>query len=145
MDAETKNYEIAYLLAPSIAEGEVLTYAGKLTGLIEAEKGQVKYVEEPKKRRLAYPIKKERNAYFGWTTFNAAPEKISGINKKLKDENSFLRYLIVEEEIEKRRPMPAFPFPTREPRAKAAPKIKIPEEKLDMEALDKRLEEILGK
>lgn len=152
MDADAKNYELAYLLSPSLAEEDVLAHAGKISSLIEEHTGAIRRVEPPKKRRLAYPVSKEHSAYFGWTTFAALPSSIAAMNKKAKDIPHVLRHLIVEEEIETRRPM----LRTFAPGARPAPvagaqrpeiprEQETPGEKLDFEALDKKLEEILGK
>ena len=144
---DSKNYELSYLLSPSLNEEEVLTYAGKLTTLIEESKGMIRRVEGPKKRQLSYPINKQKQAYFGWTTFSLAPEFAVSLEKKLKGQESMLRHLLVEEEVEVLRPMPLRVVPSRPVRPRPAP-LKMPkpvEEKLDLEALDKKLEEILGK
>ena len=147
MEQDTKNYEIAYLLPPSIQEEEVLIHAGKLSTLIEEQKGIIKHVQNPKKQKLSYPIHKERNAYFGWTTFRLAPDSVSALEKKLKANIQILRYLIVEEET--RLKAPVFRTPTIKPAGQKSPAIpreaSKTEEKLDLEALDKKLEEILGK
>ena len=147
MEQEPKNYEIAYLLSPSIPEEEVLAHAQKVSALIEDQKGIIKHVQEPKKQRLSYAINKERNAYFGWTTFRSLPDGIAGMEKRLKAETITLRYLIVEEET--RLKAPVFRTPTAKPGMQKSPAIpreaEKTEEKLDLEALDKKLEEILGK
>lgn len=144
MDSDPKIYELAYLLPPSIREEEVLTHTAKLTNAIEEHKGLVKHAETPKKRRLAYPVEKQTIAYFGWTTFSAPPEAIKAIEKQIKAQSP-LRSMLIEEE-----PMPE---PRRMPLAGRRPagvgrvmrQPEKPEEKLDLEALDKKLEEILGK
>lgn len=146
MESDPKNYELAYLLSPSVLEEEILTQAGQLTKLIEDAKGVVKHVEEPKKRKLSYAINKEKIAYFGWTTFRTTPENVAGLDKKMKGQAQVIRYLIVEEDMNAR-PMS---FRTFSPKSPAAQKAQAaahdtPEEKLDLEALDKKLEEILGK
>lgn len=148
MSQEVKNYEFAYILSPSVEEGGVLPYAEKITGLIEGEGGAIRKSETPKRRQLAYPIKKERQGYFGWVTFNLSSNSLKGLEKKLDTLKEILRYLLTEAEIEKNtssffRPMGnmgAGKTPRSTPRE--AEKI---DEKLDLEALDKRLEEILGK
>ena len=142
-----KNYELAYLLSPSLSEEEVLTWAGKLGTLMEESKGVIRHAESPKKRQLAYPVKKQKNAYFGWTTFSLAREHLALLIKKLKGVENLLRHLIVEEEeIEIRPPMLRI-IPPRPGRPRAIPREapKPADEKLDLEALDKKLEEILGK
>lgn len=145
MDSETKNYELSYLLSPSIPDEEILTWSGKLAVLIEEQHGVIRKAEAPRKRQLSYPVNKNKTAYFGWTTFAIDPEAVVTIDKKLKTEKNFLRYLVVEEEIEKLTPIfrPIAPRPSRS--MPVAPPLPKPEEKLDLEALDRKLEEILGK
>ena len=148
METDSKNYEFPYLLPPSIPESEVLMYSRKLSKIIEDTGGKIRHTEEPKKGKLAYEIKKEGNAYFGWTTFAMAPNAIALLEKKLKGEN-LLRFLIVGEEETQVRPqilrtIPSRPAPTHIPAHRPEGPEK-PEEKLDLEALDKKLEEILGK
>jgi len=148
MDIEAKNYEIAYLLPSSIPEEEVLTHAGKISSLIEEMRGAIKRVEEPKKRRLSYQVKNQQNAYFGWTTFRMIPEFLVNLNKKIRNSSDILRYLIVEEEEipVSIRPLRTIPRESRAPLTQAPAAEHAPEEeKLDLEALDKKLEEILGK
>ena len=147
MDSESKNYELAYLISLSVPEEEVLTRVGKLTTLIEGNKGSIRHVQEPRKIKLAHPVKKERTAYFGYTTFAVVPASLLSLEKKIKGEE-ILRHLLVEEEIGRRPPaFRAFtPRPAPLPRQKVAPREEPKvEEKLDLEALDKKLEEILGK
>ena len=153
MDLEAKNYELAYMLSPAVPEESVLAEAARFGTLIEDAHGMVKRAETPKKRRLAYPIKKQANGYFGWTTFSMAPAEITALDKKVKEEKNLLRHLIVEEEIETRtpyvRPMGARRMPPGAektlPSASSQQPDAAPEVKLDLEALDKKLEEILGK
>lgn len=146
MTLSSKNYEFAYLVPSSANEGEVLTFVNKLSTLINETHGTIKRAEEPKKRKLAYPIKKQQEAYFGWTTFSMAPENVESLKKKLKGEEELLRYLLVEEEIETRpQVFRAIPRPTVKPRPIPRAPEEKPVEKLDLEALDKKLEEILGK
>lgn len=145
MERNPKKYEIAYILSSSIAEEAVTEHSQKIAARIEAEKGIISHSETPQKRRLAYPIGKESNGYFGWIKFTALPDAIAGLEKNLKAEASLLRHLIVEDTIPQQQfgrmprpastPIPAVP-PKREEEA---------DERLDLEALDKKLEEILGK
>ena len=151
MDSESKNYELAYMLSSSIPDGAVLAASGKLTAAIEEARGMVRRAETPKKRRLAYAIKKETNGYFGWTTFAMARDAVAGLEKKIKENKDVIRHLIVEEEIETRIPyvrplgVRRAPVLQKSPAISTVAPVQAPEEKLDLEALDKKLEEILGK
>lgn len=153
MDSEVKSYEIAYLISPDIAEEEVFGEAGKITGFIQDAHGVVGRIEEPKKRKLAYPIEKRAVAYFGWTTFSVAPEKIAEIERHLAPEKNILRSLIVEEV---KRPVyefrPRFGRAVGRAPARELGEVKAftpappkEEDQMKIEELDKRLEEILGK
>ncbi|MDO8560625.1 MAG: 30S ribosomal protein S6 [bacterium] len=145
MDIEGKQYEIAYLISPKTKEEEVFGEAGKITGFIQdTANGLIDHIAEPKQIRLAYPINKSRDAYFGWTRFTVKPEALADFEKKLKLEKAIMRYLIVEAEEE--------PVRTRILRPQAPVALAKPdetptagEEKVNMEELNKRLEEILGK
>ena len=152
MDSEVKSYEIAYLISPDIAEDEVFGEAGKITGFIQDVHGLVGRIEEPKKRQLAYPIRKLKSSYFGWTVFSAVPEKLADIGKRVGAEKNIIRFLIGEEvkrpvyEPRAHRPRPGRPAtpPVGDirPFVPQAPK---EEDKAKIEELDKQLEEILGK
>lgn len=153
MDIEPKNYEISYLISPNVSEEEVFSVAGKITSLIQNAKGIANKVEEPKKIKLAYPINKQRNAYFGWTTFSMLPENLEQFKKKIKlEEKSILRFLIVylPKKVLELRNRPVYqPRPKTEkplaPTYKPAPREAEKQEAVDITALDKKLEEILGK
>ena len=151
MDLEAKNYELAYVLSPTVPEDAVLTEAEQLTALISDAGGIIKRSETPKKRRLAYPIQKATSGYFAWISFSMAPAAVAALEKKIKEHKNLLRHLIVEEEIETRvpyvRPQGVRRAPAMQktaPSPMSAPE-QPPEEKLDLETLDKKLEEILGK
>lgn len=152
MNSEPKNYEIAYLLSPSLTEEGVLSTAGKLSAAIQEINGTIRKVEEPRKRLLSYAIKKEKQAFFGWTNFSASPSAIEKLIKKLKEESHLLRYLLIEEDPNAQAPVRRYtPRPSAVkskqpiPSQYTPPDVVVNEEKLDLEALDKKLEEILGK
>ncbi|RJQ37814.1 30S ribosomal protein S6 [Candidatus Parcubacteria bacterium] len=151
MNADTKTYEVSYLFQPDIAEDAVFGEAGKITGFIQDAHGVVGRIEEPKKRRLAYPIDELQNAYFGYTVFTVAPERLGEINAKLKGEKSIVRHMITEEV---KRPVQEFrPRGERGRRPSGAgggpaqaftPQAPKEEDVQKFAELDKKLDEILG-
>ena len=154
MEADHKSYEIAYLISALIPEDGVVGVAGKITAAIQDAHGLVGRIEEPKKFRLAYPIKKgavHTHSSFGWTRFTMTPDHIAELEKKLKGENDIIRYLIVEEvkhviyepRFRPDRPRRAPTAPLEEVKA-FEPQAPKEEDKMKLEELDKRLEEILG-
>ncbi len=148
MVLETKNYEIAYLISPALTEEEALNYANECNSAIEEAKGMIRHAEAPKIHQLAYPVKKEINAYFGWTTFSLSPEHVLKLEKKVKSMEKILRHVIVIEDTEKPKGIPyMMRGGARRPVSQApdASADQQEEPKLDLEALDKKLDEILGK
>ena len=153
-----KAYEIAYLIDSSISPEEAISFAGKITKIIEDIGGTIQFVSEPKKRKLSFFVGKQGHAYFGHTNFSLEPKKVSDLRKKLSEEKHILRLLIVEalkanpnlrerpvefnrpSEVSVRKVESAF----RGPKAGAAPEGQSAE-KVNIEEIDKRLDEILNK
>jgi ribosomal protein S6 len=82
------------------------------------------------KRSLAYPIKKEEEAFLTTFEFEMESNKIEELEKLLKSAKGILRYLI----IRKKKPQQK---PTTPPEEKSKKKVKISQ-------LDEKLKEILG-
>lgn len=151
METETKNYEIAYLISPTASEDEVFGIAGKLSGAVQEAHGTIKKIEEPKKIKLAYFIKKHLEAYFGWTIFAMHPDNLAVFEKKIKEEKRIIRFLLVlhdERVMHARRQPVRLKEITRAPKEPMTkPSVPAPKEEkpaMDIAALDKKLEEILG-
>ncbi|MDP3771914.1 MAG: 30S ribosomal protein S6 [bacterium] len=156
MESEPRSYELAYLLSPSIPEEEALGHTHKLNNLIEEVKGLIQHAEQPSRYRLAYRVKKERNAYFGWTAFRCEPMQIASLEKRLQTIPELLRFMVIQQDEHKQKLRQMKPFdaaiarPAMPPRTQQQTLVILREadktdDKLDLEALDKKLEEILGK
>ena len=120
-------YQLAYLLSPELKKEEIEKIKKDLASFFEKE-GILDKVEEPLKRTLFYPIKKKTEAFLGTIYFYLEPQKIKELEKELKKEEKILRYLIVSEKAPKK--------------VKVEGKIKKPE-KVELEEIEKKLEEIL--
>jgi len=139
-----KTYELAYLIAPELSEEEAKSLSQNIAEMILSEGGSVDKTEEPKKRTLAYQIKKRKEAYFVFSNFHLAPEKLAGLEKMIKGKNQILRYLIVAKipsrMIEKPRRVRIRKETTEAPAITTEPK----KEKVELKEIEKKLEEILG-
>lgn len=142
-----KLYELAYLISANLSEEEAKTVQEKIFSLIKDLEG---IFEESfvlgglTKKRLAHPIKKENEAYFGAVVFRLNPDNISKLEKGLISEKQILRYLLLIKKIsiptkqrvfrpERRRPVLR---ETVQPTQKKEKKVEIAE-------IEKKLEEIL--
>lgn len=151
-----KLYEMSYLIHPDIKEEELENiYVQKVKDLLSEFSGEIIKEQSPQKRKLSYWINKVRQGYFGYMLFNIDPKDLKALDKKLKLEESLLRYMIIavdknysahmkrqEEEIKEK-----FQRITQQPSlAEGSPrKIEKSKEKVKLEEeIEKKLEEILN-
>jgi len=120
-------YQLAYLISPELKKEEIEKLQKDLTSFFEKE-GVLDKVEQPLKRTLFYPIKKKTEAFLGAIYFYLETEKIKELEKKLKEKEEILRYLIVSEKAPKK--------------IKIEKKLKKPE-KVKLEEIEEKIEEIL--
>mgnify|MGYP001590967962 CR=1 FL=1 len=137
MDIEKKKYEISFL-AKTLAGGEVVE---KTLQKYEAEifdKGPFSEI------KLAYPIKKYKQAYFGFIQFKTLPENADKIQQTLKLNAEILRVLLIAEPItkEEKSIRKVTPKSDKEP-VEGVNKVTHSSGMLTNEALEEKLEEIL--
>ncbi|MFA7142153.1 MAG: 30S ribosomal protein S6 [Candidatus Paceibacterota bacterium] len=90
-----KFYEFNLLITSSLKEEKLLEFSEKLISELQSF-GDIKGEIEFKFRRLAYPIKKEGEAWLTTFLFLVKDvEMLDGIEKKLKEKQEILRYLIL--------------------------------------------------
>ena len=102
--ADSKVYELGYLLVPTIATDDVPASYGNLKELVSSFGGEIIGDEMPKMTILAYSISKVisnvrskfNTAYFGWIKFTMAPEKILELKKTLDLDPNIIRFLILK-------------------------------------------------
>ncbi|HOX21634.1 MAG TPA: 30S ribosomal protein S6 [Candidatus Paceibacterota bacterium] len=148
---DTKVYEFAFLLNGRLAETEAVALFDKLENIFSGFEAKVIKKSNLERKFLAYPIKKEGEAYFGYFQLELDPEKVAEIKEKFRYENGILRHLCLT-------PPPNFGKMTNvggKQKAKEAKEKKgsegAPEaaaeatnkkEEIDLEGLDQKLEEI---
>lgn len=89
-------YEIAYFLSSNFNEEEANTvYLQKIKDMISELSGEIVKEQPLQKKKLAYPVKKEKQGYFGFMLFNLDPANIKLLDKKLKLEEYVLRYMVL--------------------------------------------------
>lgn len=132
-----KLYELTYLISPNLTEMEIKNFQEKLNSLIQ-EGGILINSLLPKKRFLAYPIKKNNSAFFATLNFQMKPENLANFEKKLKSEPELIRYLILAKAAPKAIEVRKKPFIVS--KKFAEPK----KEKVKIEKIEQKLEEVLG-
>ncbi len=109
--------------------------------------GEIKKELAPEKKKLAYPIKKQLFGHFIANEFQLDPEKIAELDKQLRSESDILRFLIVGQEKQKeRKARTGIAKPKKAAAASFAAstfKAETKPERVKIEELDKKLEELL--
>ena len=145
MEKEPKDYEIGFLLKDEKDSEEVSEILNRHQATL------IKPEERLPKIRLAYPIKKENFAFFGYFHFSANPNRLKELEEELKLNKKLMRFIIISQPATgvprqpfikpRRRIVPMAPTKTIEP---VQPIKKVePAPILSNEELEKKLEEIL--
>jgi ribosomal protein S6 len=148
MDIDKKHYEMGFLLKAEDKKGEIAK-------ILKTKNAEITEESPVSGIKLAYPIKKENFAYFGFVRFLAEPSALKELDYEARNNPDLLRHIITVYPAEKitkarreRRPFSREEKTSREPQAQrtaapVAPRKPRKPESLTNEDLEKRLEEIL--
>ncbi len=114
-----KTYEITYLISSEIPEQEAKKIQEKINSLIQKQGGILKNGGLFLRNKLAYPIKKQTQAFLIVLKFQINPENLLFLEKEIKAEKQVLRYLILAQKPLKERTKEMFPKPLAERRDKS--------------------------
>lgn len=136
-ETEPKLYEISYLIKTGEAE-DGLERIAVISEAVEKEKGMIVFQREPQRKILSYPIRKEKEAWWGWLKFMARPEAAETIKEKLRGNPAILRLMMIKTTRDERLERP------RRLRKLAPSPSAMPQKQVSVEEIDKKLEEMLG-
>ena len=138
---DNKKYEIGFLAKEEGFKDKLVKLVGDFGGEI-IDNGGLSRI------KLAYPIKKETSAFFGYFYFSCQSEIIKKISENLKLNSEILRHIIIstpviQQAIQSAPKRPRRVFSSEIPTMAAASRKPKPQSVLSNEALEKKLEEIL--
>lgn len=136
LSGENKTYEIAFLISSEEDLPVLMKYLSSYQAEILGE-GPITRI------RLAYTIKKHDEAYFSFLQFKLPPESVIKLADALKLDPKIIRFIIVSVIPKKKRIGEPRRVESR-PRLEEKPVEEAPEVEISNEALEKKLEEILG-
>ena len=102
-------YETMYILRPDIAEEEVNTHIEKYNKLLESMGGNILDSQMRGKRRLAYPIAKNREGIYVQLSHQGDGQHIEKIEKAMRLSEDVIRYMTIKQDG---------PLPTPKPKNK---------------------------
>ncbi|MFC1789625.1 30S ribosomal protein S6 [Patescibacteria group bacterium] len=137
-----KQYELTYLTSASLSENDLKELQDIVNSSIVEAEGTLDEIKSPIKKELEYPVKKEPVVFLNTVIFHLSPEKLDVLEKRIDEDSRIIsRMFLVKKSrkfIEKeRRPHRISPV-TKETSKKEKPK------KVEIEEIEKKLEEILG-
>ena len=90
-------YESVIIINPNVDEAGLKALEEKFTGLIN-ENGKVEKVVDMGKRKLAYEIKKFKEAFYMEFDFEAKPEFIAELERIYRITDEILKFIVVRKE-----------------------------------------------
>ena len=94
-EEEVGFYELSFLLADDLSDSLIAETISNLKDSINSAGGIVIEDSWPKKIKLAYPIKKNNFAYFGYLLFDYPRKEIEKFSQEVKKNSNILRYLLI--------------------------------------------------
>ena len=88
-------YESVVIINPSIDEEGVKTLVEKFTNLINND-GKLEKVENLGKRKLAYEIKKNKEAFYVQFNFESKPEAITELERIYRITDDVLKFITIK-------------------------------------------------
>lgn len=90
-------YESVIIINPAVDEEGVKNLTKKFTDLINTD-GKVEKVDELGKRKLAYEIKKNNEAYYVVINFEANPTLIAELERNYRITDDVIKFIVIKEE-----------------------------------------------
>lgn len=87
------NYEIMYILRPDLSDDQVDEAIAKYRGIIETNGATEIEIQQRGKRRLAYPIKKNRDGIYVQVNYTGSGKEIAPLERAMRLSEDVIRYL----------------------------------------------------
>lgn len=143
-----KTYELTYIISSSLTGSESDEAKKKVEDLILEKGGTALKSEKTQAQPLSYVIKKHSSGYFVIMTFEVAEDKIKEIKAYLEKEANILRHLFVIKkpfkEMKARRTKKPIPAKDKVENSVFVHEEKKDEGKVELEDINKKLDEILS-
>lgn len=92
-------YESIIIIDQNVEEEGIKALISRFTDLINTE-GKVSEVTEMGKRKLAYEIKKNKEAFYVLFNFEAKPELIAELERNYRITDEIIKFIVVKKDEE---------------------------------------------
>ena len=92
----SNNYELMYILRPDLNEEQLTGAVEKYKQLLEANGASEIEIQTKGKKRLAYPIKKNRDGYYVQVNYISAGKEVAVVERAMRLSEEVIRYLTIK-------------------------------------------------
>lgn len=92
------SYELAFIIHPQADEEGVAAVEERVSQLVAASGGEVTSVDHWGRRRLAYPIQKQKEGIYVLMQLQLQPQRVAELERGLKLTEEVMRHLLVKPE-----------------------------------------------
>lgn len=96
--ADSRQYELVYILQPQLDDNGVNSFDGRLCDVITAQGGSEIVTEPWGKRTLAYPINRNFEGYYILHRFQMPPAGTDEVDRTLRYSEDVMRYLLMRKD-----------------------------------------------
>ena len=149
MEQKNNNYELSFWFSSRLEEKAIEQKFDNLSKQLEKSGALIIFSQSPQLKQLAYPVKKERNAYFGYIQFELSKDSLVRLEEGLRMNDDLIRFMVLNMKPKEKQKVPRSIFRKpvfKEQKSKKEEKEKEglkEEEVISLEELDKKLSEIL--
>ncbi len=90
-------YETVFIINPNVEEAGVKDLVEKFSNIINND-GKVLEVQDLGKKKLAYPIKKNDEAYYEVINFEANPDLIKELERNYRITDDVIKFITIRKE-----------------------------------------------
>ncbi|HJO33182.1 MAG: 30S ribosomal protein S6 [Anaerolineales bacterium] len=94
-----RDYEIASILSVELDESGLAALTERIASWITAAGGEVASVDNWGRRKLAYPIKKQREGHYVFWSASLPPAAPAEIERQMRLNEDVLRFMVVRAEL----------------------------------------------
>lgn len=92
-------YETMYILRPDLAEDAAAAAIAKFENFLRDQGAEAVESQNLGKRRLAQPIKKQRDGIYVLLNYKAQGNKVAALERSMRLTEDVIRYLTVKQEV----------------------------------------------
>jgi small subunit ribosomal protein S6 len=100
--AETRVYEVMYIVKPDTAEDDLTKLNDSLRSVIEREGGNIVKLEDMGVRKLAYEIKRNTEGHYVLFEIEGSGREIAELERRMRVNDAIIRYITVRVDEERK-------------------------------------------